>query len=576
MSTLQSMVEAAINGGTIRLPSDIEEAVTVPKGKNLIFDLNGRTWSAVAGATPLTVCDSTVRISNGTISSVNQPCVRVSTPDATIQTHVILDADVTLNGSGHSCVFISKYGNLDTAANMNATDGAYCIVGGDEEAHFDNNCTIRAGALTASGGSNGTVAVYWPQRGNLYITGGVISGDTAVEVRAGSVTVAGGSLKATYPTFSVQDNNDGQTTKGAALAICQHITGLPTTCVISGGIFSGDMAFFEGNPQNNPMDMISKVELLISGGNFQGKITSKDCTAFIEGGTFRLNAVAPELLKADIQHNSDGMYITYYVDPSTKAHIYISDLSVDGVISSTAQGVLMGMVKDLPGSAEIGTVLYSATDKQYHKWNGREWVVEDMAIADDTLVPGSTRPVQTKVVETVKEELQAQIDNMYTADEVDGLLDGKQNTVTGAAKTILNSKLPIGQILQSDNDGYVVASDYPITALNVLSGIESDKPIQEQLDEIKAMVTSKPLMFEDVRCYTWEENIGSGDYPHRGTIELTGVEATDYAQVAFSREDSLSGKFAPDCETDEGKIYIWTSDEKISLVTIPLIAVTKG
>ena len=58
------------------------------------------------------------------------------------------------------------------------------------------------------------------------------------------------------------------------------------------------------------------------------------------------------------------------------------------------------------------------------------------------------------------------------------------------------------------------------------------------------------------------------------TIALSGVTAKDYAQVAFSRADMASAKYAPECETAEGELYIWSKTDV--MVTIPLIVITKG
>ena len=574
MSTLQSMVDSAITGGTIKLPSDIEEAVTVPTGKALVFDLDSHTWSAPDGATPLTINDGAfARLLNGRMRSVDQPCIRVGLKNSATMAEAVLESSLELFGSAHSCVFLGRYGHLDTSADMTATNAAFCVAGNGSEPYFDSSCIVRGGTLKASDDAkHQSVAIYWPQRGNLYIKGGNISGDTGVEVRSGEVVITGGSIKATG-TYSLTANGSGSTTTGVALAICQHSTKLPIVCRITGGIFNGEKAFLEANPQNNSVEAVDQIDLSISGGNFQGAIESVDCTGFIEGGTFAVNAVDPSYLIAGIQYTYNGNVITYYVDPSSKVHLIRSDLSVDGVVSSTSQGVLIGTVRTLPPSAEIDTVLYSSQDKQYHRWDGRAWVVEDMAIADDALIPGSTRPVQTGVVEEMREDLQAKIDNRYTVQEVDSRLALKQDVVKGAATTILQQDLAHGMILQSDSVGKVAASTYPITSLSALENFDTTAgPIQTQLDNIKESMGAKPLVFTDRTCEWF--NSDDPEYPHKGVVNLPGVTEKDYAQVMFSRSDMVSGRFAPDCETAYGQLYIWSKTS--AAVNIPLIVVTKG
>ena len=301
MSTLQSMVDEAINGGTIELESDFSEGVVIPAGKLLRFDLGGFTWSAPDGTTPLTISDgATAYLSNGKMRAVNQPCIRVGLKNSATAANAILASTLELFDSGHSCVFLGRYGTLDTSADMTATEAAFCIAGNGSEAYFDSACTVRGGTLKASDDAkHQSVAIYWPQRGNLFITGGSISGDTGIEVRAGEVVVAGGSIKATG-TYSLIGNGNGSTTTGVALAICQHSTKLPIKCTITGGIFAGERAFLEANPQNNPIEAVDQIELSITGGNFQGAVESEDCTNFIEGGTFATNAISPECLAAGL------------------------------------------------------------------------------------------------------------------------------------------------------------------------------------------------------------------------------------------------------------------------------------
>ena len=49
------------------------------------------------------------------------------------------------------------------------------------------------------------------------LTGGTVTGTTAVEIRAGSLNVTGGTLVATAEEYSVTPNGNGSTKKGAAV-----------------------------------------------------------------------------------------------------------------------------------------------------------------------------------------------------------------------------------------------------------------------------------------------------------------------------------------------------------------------
>lgn len=558
------MVDSAINGGTIVLESDYAEAVTVPEGKDLIIDLGGHTWTAADGSTPLTVYDATVEIKHGTMSSINQPCVRVGIKNGEKQTKVILDSDLTLKGNAHSCVFIARYGTLDTSADMIATNAAFCIAGNGSEPYFDNTCIVRSGTLTATDDAKRqSVAIYWPQRGNLYIMGGTITGDTGVEVRGGSVTVTGGSIKATG-TYGLAANGSGSTATGVALAICQHSTKLPISCVITGGIFNGEKAFLEANPQGNSAEAVSMIDLLVSGGNFQGSVESEDCTAFIEGGSFQVGAVDGALLKSGLKYTYNGNTITYYVDPSTDTSLVLTDMVVDGAISSTKQGRMVGSVETLPEDAVVGTLIYHIGTRRFYKWDGRAWEPEDMDIADDALIEDSERPVQTQVVYEMREQLQNQLDVRYTKSETDILLDGKQPMITGAAQSITTDKLAREYILKSDSAGNVATSDIAVAVLESLAGLDAES------------FQKRGLVFVNQALTSWspfEDTSGMG-YSYRGLIQLDGVSENDIATVIFSRADAMSGRYAPDCDTVAGGIMLYSKVN--SAITVPLILITKG
>ena len=558
------MMDGAISGATITLESDYTEAVTVPEGKDLIIDLGGHMWTAADGSTPFTVYDSTVVIRNGTISAMNQPCIRVSIKNGEKQTKVILESNLTLKDSGHSCVFIARHGTLDTSADMISTNSAHCIAGNGSEPYFDNTCIVRGGTLiTTDDAKHKSVAIYWPQRGYLNIMGGTITGDTGVEVRGGSVTVTGGSIKATAP-FSITGNGNGSTTTGAALAICQHITRLPITCVISGGIFAGDRAFIEANPQNNSAEAVSMIDLLVTGGNFQGLVESEDCTAFIEGGTFQTGAVAGTLLKSGLQYTYNGDTITYYSEPSTDSAMFLTDMIVDGAISSTKQGRMVGTVETLPEDAVVGTLVYHIGTKKLYKWDGRAWEPEDMDIADDALMEDSERPIQTQVVYEMKEQLQNQLDERYTKSETQILLDGKQPMITGAAQSIVTDKLAREYILKSDSAGNVAVSDIAVSVLESLSGLDADSFQQ------------RGLIFTDKALTSWspfEDTSGQG-FSYRGLIQLDGVSENDIATVILARADAVSGKYAPDCDTVVGGVMLYSKVN--TAISVPLIYITKG
>ena len=189
MSTLQNMMDSAVNGATITLTSDVVEAVTAPVGKDLTLDLGGYVWSA-NGGTPLTIPGSNLTIRNGTIKTVNNPCIMIGEVNGAKQSEVVLEDTLKLVNERGTCVYLASNAHLDTSADMTATKAAYCIRGNHAEGYSGNSCLVRAGTLSATDeSSNRSVAIYWPQDGDLAVMGGTISGDTGIEVRAGTLSL---------------------------------------------------------------------------------------------------------------------------------------------------------------------------------------------------------------------------------------------------------------------------------------------------------------------------------------------------------------------------------------------------
>lgn len=80
-------------------------------------------------------------------------------------------------------------------------------------------------------------------------------------------------------------------------------------------------------------------------------------------------------------------------------------------------------------------------------------------------------------------------------------------------------------------------------------------------------------VYHDLSASAWTQDGVSDDFPYRCAIAITGVTSADYAEVVFSIEDSMSGEYAPICETYNGGIYIYS--EKNKTITIPTIFIRR-
>ena len=160
-------------------------------------------------------------------------------------------------------------------------------------------------------------AIYHPQVGTLTVKGGEIVGaNTGIELRSGTLSISRGTISCTRTDNVTQPNGSGTTVSGAALAISQHTTNEAISVTISGGTFTGPYALYEEDLQD---DKVSDIKIAnVSGGTFNGKVYSENCTQFISGGTFSdpsalaylaANANVSVALNADYEGPGFGIFV---------------------------------------------------------------------------------------------------------------------------------------------------------------------------------------------------------------------------------------------------------------------------
>ena len=302
-ATLKAAIDAVTSGDTVVLLKDVEldSSITIKEGKELTINLNGNDVSC--SDRPFIIYNAKVNfVGEGTIYETvddNHGAIHVagSSTDIANYTVVSIGKDVTLRG--WSGIFIAKddnggynnYGiviNLEGKAinpgkNTHTAAGYGVYINGSNTNSIGNVPVINInGAHIESLGSGIYAAGYakWNIKGDASISGK----ETAIEIRAGELTIDGGTFTATANTFTCDPNGDGTTTSGAAIAVAQHTTKKNITVEINGGTFTGIRALNESNPQAN--DPAPQVSLAVKGGTFNGVVSAVDASGFIIGGTF--------------------------------------------------------------------------------------------------------------------------------------------------------------------------------------------------------------------------------------------------------------------------------------------------
>jgi len=235
---------------------------------------------------------SYVTINGGTISGGQSLYADKYEPEAA----VIVDeeGELTLQGG----LVTSKTWGVTVWKNATFTmnGGKVAATGAESIGVSGNGSDNGVGAkITVNGGeiTSGELGIYAPQQqGVTTINGGKIDGLAGIEIRAGSLTVTGGTISVPADTaYQISANGNGSTTTGTAIAVAQHTTKQAIDVDVTGGTFIAPVPFSEANPQYNNAEDIQKVNLSIAGGTFEATngdpiVTSEDVEHFISGGVF--------------------------------------------------------------------------------------------------------------------------------------------------------------------------------------------------------------------------------------------------------------------------------------------------
>lgn len=292
-NTLSKAVSSSATGDTIVLLADINQSssIRVIKGERIVIDLNGHgICFQSSGNLFLINGGSEVEFIGVGVLSSNQNVFKIqgTSNNYLRPTSLKIGRGVKLS-CGETGIFIDKTGkNVGNGVSitMSGTIDSGVFDTGDYGIYVNGTITGSDGPVpkivldssSISGKSYGIYAAgngIWTIKGNSKITGE----KTAIEVRAGHMTIEGGEFVSNSSTFSCEENADGTTTIGAAIAVAQHTTKLPIEVNISGGKFSGYHAMSVMNPEkeNKHDDShpdLQNVEVKVTGGVFSANGTT--------------------------------------------------------------------------------------------------------------------------------------------------------------------------------------------------------------------------------------------------------------------------------------------------------------
>ena len=275
-ATLAKAVEAAESGATITLLSDVTASTTIPAGKTITLDLNSKTLKA---QTQVFDVYGNLTIKNGKVEVTDDAEAAAIWLNQTAKLTIESDAIVSVPTSNFAIAFYSDCTTAELTVKGTLKGGNGLTVNGNI-ANPGNKVTVDGATIESNGHG-----IYQAGVSDIVVKSAYITGSTAIEVRAGSMTIESGTFTATATEYKCDPNGNGTTTEGAALAIAQHTTKKDISVTINGGTFKGIKALNESNPQNN--DPAPQVTLNVANGTFNGDVSITDNkNTSITGGTF--------------------------------------------------------------------------------------------------------------------------------------------------------------------------------------------------------------------------------------------------------------------------------------------------
>ena len=349
---LKDAISSVNDGDVIKLSTDVTISEKITISKNILLDLGTHTLTSAFAPTAedyALVAEGNVTIQNGSIVTTKDKARAVNNSKGNLNLENVIITAKGQVGVGNS----ATSGNVSIKNCKINSETAYAVASFAKNANvvMDINKSEMSGAYGAfyhNGTASGltlsvTETTMSSENGDgMYLAGDAvttlsnctITGATGVEIRAGKLTVNGGSITGTATPIGAAPNGNGSTVTGAGIAVSQHTTMLPLTVTVNGSNVKGYSAFYqvdtlaemednEGNKQftgEQVAEAVAKITLSVNGGVYtatgeDGKaVYSENKTGFVSGGTFS-NSVNPTYLADGLKYEvcAGGKY-SYFTD----------------------------------------------------------------------------------------------------------------------------------------------------------------------------------------------------------------------------------------------------------------------
>lgn len=259
--------ELIVEGGNVKLEGDLTLEKTLVVSQDMTLDLGGNALT-VQNAGGIIVKNGTFTIKNGKLlaETTGYDAISIQGEDGSSIT-VNVESNATLKG-GDCCIVVpvsnaSTDITINTSGTLKTESTGYAAISANGNSE-GVKLNVSGGSITAS-----MAGIYFPCETYLNITGGEITGATAVYQKSGTLTISGGTLTGNGEAVNYTYNGNGCNETGDALVIesCNYPKGTPSVN-ITGGTFISENAKAIGSYVGNGVDVAGKITGFVYGGLF--------------------------------------------------------------------------------------------------------------------------------------------------------------------------------------------------------------------------------------------------------------------------------------------------------------------
>ena len=365
---------AAADKNTVTLLKDVTADITIPAGKTITLDLNGKKLTVPTDAGILVQGKLTVT-GNGTVTCEKTPFM--------VDAGELIIENGAVNSDKDYGIYAKNGGQI--TVNGGTLTSSFAVLSGNNTTG-DMNFTVNGGTLT----SKSSEAIYMPGQQTLIINGGVING--GISARMGQITVNGGVI-------------NGMTASQTADAMKDYYN-------YSGSAWIGDAIYVWGGTYKSDNANGNKTNLTINGGTINGN--AHRAIAIYDIGTNYEQEISVNISNANV--SGDVVLDKTY---GNHTHNVTTNISITG-----------GYFTSDP-SAYV-----PATHHVEDSGNGSyPFAVKEGAKSDATIIV--TAATNATVSETIKTEDKAEINKVINNADVDGVAtairDDKKAAIAKAA-----------------------------------------------------------------------------------------------------------------------------------------------